>query len=58
MYWLATVGLDHTLQDNRWRESPHGHNCAKYQQLAFVCLSHRLSKLAGSVTHTLYHQLL
>jgi len=55
---LATVGLDHKLQDNRWRESLYGYNRANYQQLAYVCLSHRFGKLAGSFTHTIYHQLL
>jgi hypothetical protein len=55
---LATVGLDHKLQDNRWRESLYGYNCTNYQQLAFVCLSHRFEKLAGSFTHTIHHQLL
>jgi hypothetical protein len=48
MSQLATVGLDHKLQDNRWRESLYGYNFADYQQLAFICLSHRFGKLAGS----------
>lgn len=52
------VGLDHTLQVNRCRESLFGYNFANYQQLAFVCLSHRFEKLAGSFTHFTYHQFL
>ena len=52
------VGLDHTLQVNRWRKSLFGYNCANYQQHAFVCLSHRFEKLAGSFTHSAYHQFL
>ena len=54
---LATVGLDHKLQDNRGRESLYGYNFANYQQLAFVCLSHRPAKLAGSFNDIIYHQL-
>ena len=54
---LATLGLDHKLQDKRWRESLYGYNFANYQQLAFVCLSHRFTKLAGWFNHSIYHQL-